>query len=108
MSTNYNDGLWHGWNGGECPVHPKTEVEVVWLYRDNSLYKQPPSAAGNVAFLGNEHGAIIAFRVLKEFRGPSEWWIVGGCEAWDDEELARGSARRLPDATVIHVREVLE
>ena len=19
-APNYNDGLWHGWNGGECPV----------------------------------------------------------------------------------------
>ena len=22
----YNNGKWHGWNGGECPVHPKTVV----------------------------------------------------------------------------------
>ena len=27
--TSYNDGKWHGWNGGECPVHPETEVEFV-------------------------------------------------------------------------------
>ena len=27
--TNYNDGRWHGWNGGECPVHPETVVVVV-------------------------------------------------------------------------------
>ena len=26
---NYNDGRWHGWNGGECPVHPETVVVVV-------------------------------------------------------------------------------
>lgn len=108
MSTNYNDGLWHGWNGGECPVHLKTVVEAVWLHRDGSLYKQLPSAAGNVAFLGNEHGAIIAFRVLKEFRGPREWWIVGGCEAYKDESEARSAAAGLYDQTVIHVREVME
>ena len=28
--TNYNDGKWHGWNGGECPVHPKSMVDAVW------------------------------------------------------------------------------
>lgn len=27
--TDYNDGKWHGWNGGECPVHPDAVVEVV-------------------------------------------------------------------------------
>ena len=25
--TGYNDGKWHGWNGGECPVHPKSRVQ---------------------------------------------------------------------------------
>ena len=25
----YNDGGWHLWNGGECPVHSKTVVEAV-------------------------------------------------------------------------------
>lgn len=25
----YNNGKWHDWNGGECPVHPKSVVEVV-------------------------------------------------------------------------------
>lgn len=28
--TDYNDGKIHGWNGGDCPVHPETEV-LVWL-----------------------------------------------------------------------------
>lgn len=26
--TNYNDGKWHGWNGGKCPVHPESIVQV--------------------------------------------------------------------------------
>ena len=26
--TDYNDGKWHGWNGGECPVHPESELKV--------------------------------------------------------------------------------
>ena len=28
--TDYNDGKWHGWNGGECPVHPGSVVSVVF------------------------------------------------------------------------------
>lgn len=29
MTVDYNDGKIHGWNGGECPVHPETVV-MAW------------------------------------------------------------------------------
>lgn len=29
MTPNYNDGKFHSWNGGECPVHPHTVVEAI-------------------------------------------------------------------------------
>ena len=32
--VDYNDGNWHGWNGGECPVHPDSEIAVKWMTRD--------------------------------------------------------------------------
>ena len=38
MTNTYNDGKWHGWNGGECPVHPKTVVDYLWLYDDFHLF----------------------------------------------------------------------
>ena len=74
-APNYNDGKWHGWNGGECPVHPKTVVDVRYL-KD-----KPPSATR----LGEEWvwshtgniGDIVAFCVIKEHREPREWWAVG-------------------------------
>ncbi len=25
--TDWNNGQIHGWNGGDCPVHPETVVE---------------------------------------------------------------------------------
>ena len=31
----YNDGKIHGWNGGDCPVHPKSRVRA-W-YRNGSI-----------------------------------------------------------------------
>ena len=80
MSTNYNDGLWHGWNGGECPVHPKTKVELVagnWLASG--------IAAGEHDWGGDQKYPIIAFRVVKEFQEPREWRIVGGFDAFSDE-----------------------
>jgi hypothetical protein len=36
---------------------------------------------------------------------PREWWIVGDCEAWDNESDARHYA---VDREVVHVREVLK
>jgi hypothetical protein len=28
VAADYNDGNWHDWRGGECPVHPKSEVKA--------------------------------------------------------------------------------
>lgn len=74
--TNYNDGRIHGWNGGECPVHPETEFEA-WLRggeRDTDMAR---------VFVGWQHdnedhyesGDIIAFRVVKEHREPKTIWV---------------------------------
>ncbi len=46
------------------------------------------------------------YRVKPQPPKPREWWIVGGCEAWESEALARHSAPM--GAEIIHVREVLE
>ena len=64
--TDYNDGNWHGWNGGECPVHSLSVVEYVWL--DLSLEK-----AGLMR--GNEarHAAwsqVVRFRVVDPYVEP--------------------------------------
>lgn len=102
--TNYNDGNWHGWNGGECPVHPKSVVEWVHVCELNewSLGIQEKMEAGQLGF--NE--GIIAFRVVKEYREPREFWIAG------QMALAFPSSREAktayPGITPIHVREVTE
>ena len=61
-APNYNDGLWHGWNGGECPVAKgpwsvvRGEGDVVWAPKtplrmftgrtlSSSAWSSPPSAA---------------------------------------------------------------
>jgi hypothetical protein len=70
-SSNYNDGKWHGWNGGECPVYPNTVVETVWVNGDckkgvASRWKW--RVEGQIQYM-------IAFRVIKEHREPREWWL---------------------------------
>lgn len=96
--TDYNDGKWHGWNGGECPVHPETIVEYVTIngHNDNR-------AACGLVFDRDNLSAIIAFRVIKEHREPREFWIRAGVDyprAYDAE----------PDdaSRYIHVREVMD
>lgn len=104
--TEYNDGKWHGWNGGECPVDLLATVDHIWLFNDgtgSSFARDTP--AGNVAFLGNEYGQMIAFRVTKPAPPkPREWWIVGH-QAWDTYAEAYNACDR--GEKPIHVREVL-
>jgi len=91
--TNYNDGLWHGWNGGECPVRPESIIEIV-------------SSGGNLIKMAANYGAwdhptmqLIAFRVVAEHKEPREFWI----------DLKTGVACSYGNVSgMIHVREVIE
>lgn len=65
--TDYNDGNLHGWNGGECPVHPKSRIEgLEWdlkarwtaLAEDNDWS----------SFKG-------AFRIIHVHREPRVLWV---------------------------------
>ncbi len=66
--TNYNDGKWHGWNGGKCPVDPRSIVQVVggWELAWETVAHHSAVAWENV----------IAFRVVKEHKEPREYWLV--------------------------------
>ena len=75
-----NDGKWHGWNGGDCPVHPKTEVEAV--YTSSSLNDLDSDSGAADRFVWGHCGNfdIISFRVTKaweEPKEPREFWITG-------------------------------
>ncbi len=97
--TNYNDGKWHGWNGGGCPVHPKSRVDIAGsLGITNAI-------AGELLW----DDKIAAFRVVKEYREPREWWIGGSyiCET-KQEAIKRTSNGHSLMSPIIHVREVLE
>ena len=76
--TNYNDGNWWGWNGGECPVHPDTEVDAVTKTKVLGCTELRYAAvwrAGDFDWRASAATPIIAFRVTKEHRGPREWWL---------------------------------
>ena len=104
--TDYNDGNWHGWNGGECPVHPKSEVEGIYLDDDGDTTDESPVSDVAVKFdwLYEASFKLIAFRVVKEYREPREFWIVGAY-AFESPHEAKTA---YPGCAPIHVREVTE
>ena len=62
--TDYNDGKWHAWNGGECPVDPEAHVDIIWINRVGEL-KRANSVPALFGFLPNGDTKIITFRVVK-------------------------------------------
>jgi hypothetical protein len=71
--SDYNDGKWWGWNGGECPVHPETVVDTVTKnYGLTSGHK-----ASLFGWWVDHINPIIAFRVVTQYvepKKPREFW----------------------------------
>lgn len=87
--TDYNDGKIHGWNGGECPVHPKSGV-VVWFR--NQAHQYPTIAEYFWWKHSNSDGDIIAFQVTKPYVEPKVIWVneyKTGCHAYKAKEVAQ-------------------
>jgi len=102
--TNYNDGKWHGWNGGECPVHVDSIVEGVYL-KDGELTEHSPltDIAAKFDWCMENAFTLIAFRVVKEHCEPREFWIA---ITDDGDKRIVYPPLRGTYAEVIHVREV--
>lgn len=105
MNNVYNDKQIHGWNGGDCPVHPETVVQV-WFRNGNT------NVSWDAEAYWWEHREteedIIAFRVVKLYVEPKVIWVneyTGGLHfGHDTEEKARKEGR--PHATRIAVKYV--
>ena len=117
MTNSYNDGKWHGWNGGECPVHPETIVDYLWVYKHKGETQSnlvTNQLAGCLLFEGNEHGDLVAFRVVKEYKEPREWWILWSPKGNLIGNFSKASAEDknrthyAGKGEIVHVREVLD
>lgn len=106
MAVNYNDGKWHGWNGGECPVHPETVVEVA-----TETLRPFKMEARSINWKHSNDpnlNKIIAFRVVKEHKEPREFQVVYN---EDKTVTLLGSPVDhfyAKPGEIIHVREVIE
>ena len=112
--TNYNDGKWHGWNGGECPVHPKTVVDV--FFADGQKGSSKEEAKGLRWSRISSIGDIVAFRVVKEHREPREYWAylthmfdrLEKAEAFRAQVDAANPGNGHLDTPITHWREVVD
>jgi hypothetical protein len=70
--NNYENGEIWGWNGGECPVHPESEV-MVW-FRDGGW---TTNRAGQLRW-----GHIVCFKVTKAHAEPKTIWVNEWGSGW--------------------------
>lgn len=107
--TDYNNGKIHGWNGGECPVHPHTVVSI-WKRSGSMAWS---GKAGNVWWDHREtEGDIIAFQVVKQHVEPKVIWVneTKGVvyEAYLSEEAARRTVYHSTTRIAVKYAEVKE
>lgn len=102
--TDSNNGQIWGWNGGECPVHPKTVVRY-WL-RSGRTFDENTAYA--LRWCHNESaGDIVAFQVVKVQTEPKVIWVneyADGPVAFNTERSARNYA--MPSVVRIAVKYV--
>ena len=83
QSEKYTKGQWYGWNGGECPVHPRTTVAVVTATStggfvnidENFVHIYKSRLAGDLIWSRDDETSIIAFRVVKHHVEPRVIWV---------------------------------
>ena len=109
MKKDWNDGTIHGWNGGDCPVHPET---VVHAWFRSSVNKQCKADYlrwyKDANFLNTD---IIAFQVVKEYVEPKVIWVneyPAGNASYKSEEAARKSAGTAATRIAVKYVEVRE
>jgi hypothetical protein len=108
-SEKYIEGQWYGWNGGECPVHPETVVDVAVAATKGFIDLYESRLAGDFGWSPTKRSPIITFRVVKHHVEPKVVWVNEYpnsrlTAAHKTKELAKASAS--PEATRVAVRYV--
>jgi hypothetical protein len=110
--TDYNDGNWHEWNGGECPVHPESVIEGYWHFPSTGKIGRNIGKVSGGGIPAHEIGWVLRlFRVVTPYREPREWWLRidrnGEVSGSDTEKTPPPNWGKNGD-TIIKVREVRE
>ena len=105
--TEYVTGQIYGWNGGECPVHPKTKVEA-WFR--SGVWANNKCDAGICSWDHTDDGSdIVCFKVITPYVEPKVIWVVrdirnGGSDilyVGDQESIARRAAGIDPENRLV-------
>ena len=108
MTVDYNDGKIHGWNGGECPVHPETVV-LSWC-KGGGCDKL--TAKGLRWFHKDNGGDIAAFQVIKVFKDPKTIWVNewddGSYFVYENKDDAKKNKDRYTIRNAVKYQEVIE
>ena len=90
--TEYVTGQIYGWNGGECPVHPKTKIEV-WF---RNGYSTLGCSGGWVWTHDDDATDIVCFKVITPYDEPKVIYVNeyydGSGAAYATEEAAQAGA----------------
>ena len=99
--TDYNDGKWHGWNGGECPVHPKSEVQVT-IHEGHLYVRLEIDQAGSLEWDADD-SPIIAFKVVEKFVEPKVIWVNEYENAFMTHSTEERAKREAVNGSVLRV-----
>lgn len=107
--TDYNDGKWHGWNGGDmkpASVHEETVIDYVWF--DECDERELCGTRKNVrASAGVGWSQVVKFRVIKEHKEPRECLVNFETMQFRFSTGPLNDAKYL-DAGYVYAREVIE
>ena len=67
MTKDFNDGIWHSWGGGKCPLHASTLVDAT--YTSGRTYR-------GIKAVYLSWGSPILFKVVEEYKETLEFWIA--------------------------------
>lgn len=106
---NYNDGKWHQWNGGECPVHQKSIVEMIAELNHGRIDPGRPASSFD---WDHDPNPILVFRVTDEYVAPKEprelWVSLNDYQAHETEADAQEHDKALGcNHGYFHVKEVM-
>jgi hypothetical protein len=112
-SEKYVEGQWYGWNGGVCPVHPETIVDVVCddlrCYESVRVCKR--ERAGDWCW-SDKLEFIIAFRVIKHHVEPKVLWVneyyANVCTVYQTKEDAEKWAEKYATRAAVRYVETPE
>jgi hypothetical protein len=111
--NDYNNGEIWGWNGGECPVHPESEV-MVW-YRGNTSsagFRAKSHSWSHPWRHSNSDGDIVCFQVTKVHVEPKVIYVneYKADDAWhgflNEEQAKRYALRGVTRIGVKYVEEM--